>query len=252
MTAGPADVAELLERMAALLRPLEERNDPLRHFLATYRRTTVAVDEEILGGGFRDGAWVERWDVAFANLYLDALERWNAGEGAPGPWDVAFQAARDERLPPLRHTLLGMNAHVNYDLPQSLLAAITDEEFDDDQLVALRNQDHAHIDDILVSRVDAEDKELWKVERPGDRTWLDRALTPFNQAGTKRFLREARRKVWANTRLLAAARRQGPDAFAVRLAELEVLSRQRVAELKVPGQVLLKLAVKGFGVELTP
>lgn len=108
------------------------------------------------------------------------------------------------------------------------------------------------IDDILVSRVDAEDRELAKVEQPGDRTWLDRALTPFNQAGTKRFLREARRKVWGNTRLLAAARRQGPDALAARLAELEELSRRRVTELKVPGQVLLKLAVKGFGVRLVP
>ena len=160
MAAGPANVSELLERMGALLGPLENRDDPLRHFLATYRRITVAVDEEIRRGGFRDGAWVERWDVAFANLYLDALESWNAGRGAPGPWEVAFLAARDERLPPLRHTLLGMNAHVNYDLPQSLLAAITDDEFDDPELVALRNQDHAHIDDILVSRVDAEDKEL--------------------------------------------------------------------------------------------
>lgn len=28
--------------------------------------------------------------------------------------------------------------------------------------------------------------------------------------------------------------------------------RQRVAELKVPGQVLLKLAVRGFGVQLQP
>ena len=250
--AGPADVPELLERMGSLLAPLEERDDPLRHFLATYLRTTVAVDEEIRRGGFRDRAWVERWDVAFANLYLDALEGWNAGNGAPGPWEVAFLAARDERLPPLRHTLLGMNAHVNYDLPQSLLAAITNEEFDAPELLALRRQDHAHIDDILVSRVDAEDKELLKVERPGDRTWLDRALTPFNQAGTKRFLKEARRKVWGNTRLLAAARRQGPDAYAARLRQLELLSRQRVAELKVPGQVLLKLAVKGFGVELTP
>jgi len=252
VTPDPADVSELLERMVGLLGPLEDRNDPLRHFLATYRRTTVAVDAEIRRGGFRDGAWVERWDVAFANLYLDALERWNAGHGVPGPWEVAFHAARDEHLPPLRHTLLGMNAHVNYDLPQSLLAAITDDEFDDREVVALRSQDHAHIDDILLSRVDAEDKELLKVEQPGDRTWVDRALTPFNQAGTKRFLKEARRKVWGNARLMAAARRQGPDALAARLAELEALSRQRVAELKVPGQVLLKLAVKGFGVELVP
>ncbi len=190
--------------------------------------------------------------MAFANLYLDALEHWTAGEGAPGPWAVAFEAAGEDHLPPLRHVLLGMNAHINYDLPQALLAAITDEEFDDAALVASRAQDHAHIDHVLASRVDAEDKELIKVEQPGDRTWLDRLMTPFNQAGTKRFLKEARRKVWANARLMSAARRRGPDALSARLRELEELSRQRVADLKVPSQVLLKLAVKGFGVELSP
>ena len=38
--------------------------------------------------------------------------------------------------------------------------------------------------------------------------------------------------------------------LAARLKELEDLSSRRVADLKVPGQVLLKLAVRGFGVQL--
>ena len=118
--------------------------------------------------------------------------------------------------------------------------------------MARRGRDHEHIDDILASRVDAEDRELQAVEEPGDRTWLDRALTPFNQAGTKRFLREARGKVWRNAQVLAAARQAGPDQFAERLRELEIRSGQKVADLTRPGQVILRLAVRGFGVELTP
>ena len=42
-------------------------------------------------------------------------------------------------------------------------------------------------------------------------------------------------------------RRLGP---LKRLAELEELSRARVADLRAPGQVILKLARRGFGVEL--
>ena len=261
---GPGSIEELLARMDGLLAGLEERRDPARFFLATYRRTTVAVQEELARGGFADRDWVERWDVDFAGLYLDALEQRERGETPPAPWDVAFRAGADdaegpsgplsgqhrERLPPLRHTLLGMNAHINYDLPQALLRSITDDEFDDPVVVASRAADHAHVDSVLVSRVGPEDLELAKVEQPGDRTTLDRLLTPFNRTGTKRFLREARGKTWHNARLLSAARRQGPDALAARLAQLEDLSSQRVADLKVPGQVLLKLAVKGFGVQL--
>jgi len=247
----PSSIEALLDRMAELLRPLEDRRDPLRLFLATYRRTTVAVGSELERGGFTDRDWVERWDIGFAGLYLDAIDLWESGHDPPRPWAVAFRASKEgPTLPPLRHVLLGMNAHINYDLPQSLLAVITDEEFDDPALVARRASDHAHIDDILLSRVDPEDIELTKVEQPGDRTRLDKLLSPFNKAGTKRFLKESRRKVWHNAKLLSAARRQGPDALVARLGELESLSEARVADLRAPGQVLLKLAAKGFGVEL--
>jgi hypothetical protein len=75
-------------------------------------------------------------------------------------------------------------------------------------------------------------------------------LKPFNQAATKRFMRESRRKVWSNAVSLSKARREGQTALAGRLAELEDLSRRRVEDLNVPGQVLIKLAVRGFGVEL--
>ena len=250
MDGGAGTIEDLIERMGALLEPMEAGGDPRRYFLATYRRMTIAVHKALLAGDFLDTAWVERWDVAFAGLYLDALEQWNRGEPPPGPWVAAFELATDRRVPPLRHVLLAMNAHINYDLPQALLAAITDDEFADSAVIARRGIDHERIDAILASRVDAEDLELQRVEGPGDRTRLDRMLKPFNQAATKRFMKESRRKVWRNAVALSAARREGPAALNARLAELEDLSRRRVEDLRVPGQVLIKLAVRGFGVEL--
>jgi Family of unknown function (DUF5995) len=144
--------------------------------------------------------------------------------------------------------LLGMNAHINYDLAQSLLAVISEAEFDDPELLARRAADHEHIDQVLVARVGAEDTELEALSGP--RSATDRLLQPLNRLATKRFLRESRAKVWANTRLLDTARRAGPAAYATRLAELERLAATRVADLMAPGQVVLKLAVKGFGVRL--
>jgi hypothetical protein len=243
-----AGLGALLRRMEGLLEPLEASGDPGRFFLATYLRTTRAVAEELGRGGFRDPEWVERWDVAFADLYLDAVTDAQAGRRPPGPWAVAFSAGDRDSLPPLRHVLLGMNAHINYDLAQSLLAVISPAEFEDPELLADRHADHEHIDQVLVARVGAEDTELEALSGPRSRT--DRLLQPLNRLATKRFLRESRAKVWANTRLLDAARRTGPDAYAARLAELEQLAATRVADLMAPGQVVLKLAVKGFGVRL--
>jgi hypothetical protein len=237
----------LIERLRELLEPMEAAGDPKRIFHATYLRTTIAVAEEIKRpGGFADPVWTERWDVAFADLYLEALDQVQGGEQPSRPWAIAFGARRG--LPVVNRLLLGMNAHINYDLPQALLAVITDEEFDDAELIARREADHKAIDDILASRVAAEGDELTSIDGPG--SLLNQLLRPFNQSGTRRFLREARQKVWANAVSLSQARSIGAGAYAARLAELEELSAAKVIELQAPGQVLLKLAVTGFGVRL--
>jgi hypothetical protein len=227
-------------------------------FLSTYQRTTQAVGAAVDGSYFEDPGWVERWDVAFANLYLRALDAELSRTGhsdsevsdagrVPRPWRLAFAASPD--LPPLRHVLLGINAHVNYDLPQALLAVISDDDFSDRMLMDSRRRDHERIDRVLASRVAAEDDELTAT---GGATLLDRLLTPLNRLGSKRFLREARQKVWHNTLELRESRVAGPAEYAVRLAELELLSAAKIADLLQPGQVLLRLAIAGFGVTLPP
>jgi hypothetical protein len=219
-----------------------------REFLDTYRRTTVAVAAAVAAGSFEDPAWVEEWDVAFADLYLRALDADLTGTGGvPRPWRLAFDAPA--ALPPLRHVLLGINAHINYDLPQALLAVISDADFADPLVLARRRRDHERIDAVLSSRVAAEDDELAK---RSSRTLLDRALMPLNRWSSARFLREARQKVWHNATELQHARAAGQEAYAVRLAELELLSAARIADLLAPGPVLLRLAVAGFGVMLPP
>jgi hypothetical protein len=244
-------IDDLIDAMTAREGELHAAGDARRFFHSTYLRTTRAVRDEIAAGRFADGEWVEEWDVVFAQLYLDADAAWEATGTAVGPWQLAFLAARDRpELPPLRHVLLGMNAHINYDLAQALVAAIPTEGFDDPGLLARRGRDHEHIDTVLLARVAEEDRQLEAVETTGQRSWLDRLLTPVNRAGTARFLRESRRKVWANARVLDQARRAGPEEYRARLAELEVLSRARVADLLRSRFPILDLARKGFGVEL--
>jgi len=247
-----ATIGDLIARMEEMQVHLDASGDPRRYWHGVYRRGTVAVRDEIRRGGFLDADWLERWDLAFADIYLDAMEGWDRSEPVSGPWQEAFAAAADQSVPPLRHVLLGLNAHVNFDLPQALLAVISDDEFDDPEMMTHRYADHKHVDDVLVVRVASEDRQLTAAERPGDRRLADRLLTPLNRAGSKKFLKEARAKVYGNARLLSKARRQGGNELAGRLAQLETLCRARVADLRAPGQVLLKLTLHGFGVVLPP
>jgi Family of unknown function (DUF5995) len=242
--ADTTGVARVLGQMQERLDALNASMSKRRVFLSTYQRTTAAVGEAIEQAFFEDPSWVERWDVVFAELYLDAHDADMAGAAVPRPWRLAFGAPPD--LPDLRHVLLGINAHINYDLPQALLRVISETDFEDGVLMDRRRRDHERIDAVLAARVAAEDNEL----QP--ESFVDRLLTPLNRLGTKRFLREARQKVWHNTFELHAARVAGPDAYATRLAELELLSAAKIADLLAPGQVLLRLAVAGFGVTLPP
>ena len=240
-------VAEVAARMRQRLSTLPADRSSRAPFLATYLRTTEAVGAAVDTGSFEDPDWVRRWDVVFAELYLTAHDADLSGDPArvPRPWRLAFGAP--PQLPALRHVLLGINAHINYDLPQALLAVIPPSDFDDAALLARRRRDHDRIDAVLSSRVGAEDGEL----RAGQ-SRLDRVLAPVNRRASKRFLAEARRKVWHNAAELHAARLRGDDAYRLRLAELEVLAAARIADLLAPGQVLLRLAVAGFGVVLPP
>lgn len=243
-----ARVAAQLQDRADSLKP-EQRHRAA--FIETYRRTTLAVARALSDDVFEDPEWVERWDVVFAELFisahdLDLAAAVGAPSPAPRPWRLAFEASA--QLPALRRILLGMNAHVNYDLTQALLAVVSDEDFADEAVLAARRRDHERIDGVLAACVAAEDRELGAEGRAVQ----DRLLQPFNRRGTKRFLREARLKVWLPTAELQVARRQGQAAYDQRLGELEVLSAAKIADLLAPGAVLLRLAVAGFGVTLPP
>ena len=251
---GIDDVVVVMDERLSELAQLGDARRAQRDFLATYRRTTLAVGDAIVAAAFEDPEWVEAWDVVFADLYLEALTADLAGDSGVSavsavsrPWRLAFDVPPG--LPPLRNVLVGINAHINYDQPQALLAVISDEDFSDERLMARRTRDHERIDGVLSSRVAAADSELAAGRALSA---LDRALLPLNRAASKRFLREARQKVWHNTVQLQRARVAGPEAYAARLAELELLSAARVADLLAPGQVLLRLAVAGFGVTLPP
>jgi hypothetical protein len=240
-------IAALADRMGELLAPLEADRDPARFFLGVYLRTTVAVDAAIDAGAFEDPAWVEEWDVDFAGLYLDALTAHRRDPAsAPRPWQLAFGARPD--LPPEAHVLLGVNAHINYDLPQSLVRVIPPAEFDTPATLAMRGRDHARIDRVLASRVTAEDGELHRAG--GRRTRLDRLVAPVNRTACQVFLRESRRRVWANAARLDAARRHGAEDHDRRVTDLEAAAAARVDDLLRPGPVLVRLAVRGFGVTL--
>lgn len=135
----------------------KENNKRTGYFAALYRKVTIKVKEGIASGHFDDGARMERLDVIFANRYLDAFEAYYAGQPVSDCWKLAFKTV--ERWFPLviQHLMLGMNAHINFDL--GIAAAETVAESD---LPALK-PDFDKINDVLANLVDEVENELGEI-----------------------------------------------------------------------------------------
>ncbi len=89
-------------------------------FSFTYLLTTEeyrrAVEDPAF---FEDNAFVNHEDATFADYYFSAYDDWAAGRVAevPPAWRIAFQSAKDQAVSGMGNVFLGMNAHVNRDLP---------------------------------------------------------------------------------------------------------------------------------------
>jgi hypothetical protein len=110
------NIDEVIVQLDEVIARTRIEKSRLGFFAVLYRNVTLKVKEGINAGFFEDGPRMERLDVTFANRYLSALESYRSGEQPSKCWLVSFEAAAD--WPPLilQHLLLGMNAHINFDL----------------------------------------------------------------------------------------------------------------------------------------
>jgi hypothetical protein len=88
----------------------------LGYFATLYRNVTLNVKQGIANGFFEDGARMEKFDVIFAGRYLAALESFRKGQNISRCWLVAFRTAAQWSPTILQQLLVGMNAHINFDL----------------------------------------------------------------------------------------------------------------------------------------
>jgi uncharacterized protein DUF5995 len=117
----------------AVIREMRRRFDPLADscdhdaiFSLTYLRTTEEYQRASLEPGFFDDPrFVNHEDAVFARYYFNAYDNWQAGRRAavPPAWAIAFQAADQRAVSAAGNIALGINAHVQRDLP-FVLAAI--------------------------------------------------------------------------------------------------------------------------------
>ena len=87
---------------------------------AAFNRMYLTVTESVASGldsgtVFADPAFMERLDVTFASLWLEAYDADTSH--VPRAWAALFERRHDRAVLPIQFALAGMNSHIAHDLP---------------------------------------------------------------------------------------------------------------------------------------
>jgi hypothetical protein len=195
MLAGVIGDVHTIEDVVAAMRAIEAalpENDGVRWFNVLYRRVTEAVQADV--ALWADWPFLQRFDVAFAKLYFDAIISWESNPaGAPKAWRPLFQARSDDKLLPLQFALAGMNAHINNDLVIALdRIARSEQQYPSRD--GGRYRDFQRVNDVL-ERVEV---ELQPVLSTGVIAAIDVALGDLDTILAMWKVRHARETAWTN------------------------------------------------------
>ncbi len=138
-------VRDVVEGLAGLEDALQARGDRRAVFVTAYLTITRTLESWLHGGLFLQNGVVADYVVVFANAYRQALasrEDGRTGDVATA-WRQCFDACLDPRVSILQHLLLGINAHINRDLPYAVLQGGLDVRCE------RCYRDHRRIDDAL-------------------------------------------------------------------------------------------------------
>ncbi len=153
---GPIDT--VIDQLQAVVAEAERDGSRVGYFAALYTRITVAVRRAIVAGLFNDGAAVVRMDAAFARRYLVAREQYRRHDAAISPpWAVTFGATERAGLSIVQHLVLGVNAHISFDLGLATFDCFGAQGLDK------AHPDFDRVNDVLAAEVAEVMKEIGQV-----------------------------------------------------------------------------------------
>jgi hypothetical protein len=214
--------------MTLLAQEWEQRADQRSAFLRCYALMTGNTLRAIDQGQFHDPPWVAQLLHLFADYYFQALAAYEQDDArTPVVWRLAHDAAVQQQTQILQDLLLGINAHINYDLVLTLVdmlepewAALSPEQR------RQRYEDHCHVNTIIAATVDSVQDQ---VVTPDSR-WLgvvDRVLGPLDENMAARLIRGWREEVWQQAVQMLATTDSDERADLRRLLADQSLARSQ-------------------------
>jgi hypothetical protein len=188
-----------LLRMTALASQWEQEDDRRAIFLQCYAMMTRNMLDALEKGRFQDADWVDRLLSHFAEYYFQSLETYEDPDlRTSAVWQHAHSVAIDSDAMAIQNLILGVNAHINYDLVLAT-ADILDPEWSrlDEASRQDRYEDYCLVNDIIGETTDnVQDLVLERIDPRLD--VLDKLLGPVDELLTSHLIKHWRGEVWEN------------------------------------------------------
>jgi hypothetical protein len=196
-----ATLDDVVADLTALESRFRARGDRRSVFVTLYLVVSKEMRDRVARQAFLDPAWVHRYAVSFASLYRAALDAYDERRttAVPRAWRLCFDAAAAGGGLVLQHMLLGINAHVNNDLPLAL------ERISIDPDRGRRRQDHDAVNAVLGAVTERATARLSALYAPG-LAGLDDFAGELDEMLSQFSLDAARDSAWEAAVALANAR----------------------------------------------
>lgn len=220
-------IDDVIGRMEANLARYEQQGDHRAVFQRVYLLMTREMKRRLEGGFFEDSVWMERVLAGFARFYFASVQGFEAGAPCPPAWEVAFRAAAAREGFVLQDALLGINAHINRDLPLVLAEILqADGAWPDARVMLRRRLEHDRVNVILSDLIDLVQDELADHYARLLRL-VDGAMGRRDEALFSVILAHCRTAVWLNTELLLDASDESSRAAVLDRIEQDALALAR-------------------------
>jgi hypothetical protein len=210
---------DVVQDLTALEARLRSREDRRCIFVTLYGVVSAEMRDRVALKAFNDPAWVHRYAVTFASLYRRAFDAYEAGRIAdvPKAWRFCFDAAAAGNGLVLQDMLLGVNAHVNNDLPLALERVSIGPNRNN------RRRDHNAVNAVLAAVTERATQRIAALYAPG-LTAMDNCAGELDEMVSLFSLENARDSAWESAVTLTNAR----DAVERQLAGRLVSARASV------------------------
>ncbi|WP_116108904.1 DUF5995 family protein [Lewinella sp. IMCC34191] len=219
---------DILQRMDGRVNEWKSTGDARHVFLGCYRMMTGGMLEAIDANVFHDREWISELLHRFAGYYFDALTCYDCGDRVPEVWRHVHEVSAKQDLREVQHLLLGVNAHINYDLVLTLCDML-EREWNDlpPEQRKIRYADHCRVNEVIAGTIDRVQDQILAPNDPV-MGWLDRACGRLDEYLIAGLIRRWREEVWQRARtLLTETDAMGRERLRKEL-EADVLRRGRL------------------------